>query len=68
MNLPYIDMSTRHLRTRVEIYLNLDDFHKSAIKDRLRSCHQFCNGVYNVTSFKILNYDAKIHESLLIKN
>ena len=65
-------MSTRHLRTRAGKHLNLDNSHKSAIKDHLRSCRQCCNGVCNVTSFKILgkcntDYDTKIHEALPIK-
>ena len=71
-NLSYIGMSTRHLRTRAGKHLNLDNSHKSAIKDHLRSCRQCCNGVCNVTSFKILgkcntDYDTKIREALLIK-
>ena len=70
--LAYIGMSTRHLDTRAGDHLNLDDSHKSAIKNHLRSCRQCCNGVCNVTSFKILrkcntDYDTKIHQALLIK-
>ena len=65
-------MSTWHLGSRAGEYLNLDDLHKSAIKNHLRSCRQCCYGVCNVTSFKILrkcntDYDTKIHETLLIK-
>ena len=53
-------------------HLNLDDSHKSAIKNRLRSCRPCCNVVCNVTSFEILrkcntDYDTKIYEALLIK-
>ena len=62
----------RHLRTRAGEHLNLDDSHKSTMKDHLRPCHQCCNGVSNVTSFKILrkchtDYDTKVHEAYLIK-
>ena len=72
MNLLYIGMTTRHLGTRAGEHLNLDDSHKSVIKDHLRSCRQYCNGACNVTSFKILrkcntDYDRKIHEDLLTK-
>ena len=68
----YIGVSTRHLGTRAGEYLNLDDSHKSAIKDHLRFCRQCCNGVCNITCFKMLrkcntDYDTKIHEALLIK-
>ena len=72
-NLSYIGMFTRHLGTRAREHLNLDDSHKSATKDHLRSCRQCCNGVCNVTSIKIFlrkcttDYDTKIHEALLIK-
>ena len=63
-NLSFIGMSMRHLGTRAGEHLNVDDSHKSAIKDHLRSCRQCCNGVCNVTSFKILrkcniDYDTK---------
>ena len=44
-NLSYIDMSTRHSGKRAGEHLNLDDSHKSAIKDHLRSCHQCCNRI-----------------------
>ena len=44
-------MSTRHLGTRAGEHLNLDDSHKSAIKDHLRFCRQCCDGLCNVTSF-----------------
>ena len=72
-NVSYIGMYTRHLATRAGDHLNLDDSHISAIKRHLRSCRQCCNGLYNVTSFKILrkcntDYDTKIHKALLIKN
>ena len=65
-------MSMRHLGTRAGEHLNMDDSHKSATKDYLRYCHQCCNGICNVTSFKILgkchtDYDTKIHEALLTK-
>ena len=65
-------MSTRHLGTRAGGHSNLDDSYKSAVKDHLRSCHQCCNGVCDVSCFKILrkcktDYDTKIHEALLIK-
>ena len=65
-------MSTRHLGKRTGEHLNLYDSHKSAIKDHLRSCRQCCDGVCNVTSFKILrkcntDYDTKIHEALQVK-
>ena len=58
--------------TRAEEHLNLDDSHKSEIKDHLRSCRQCCNEVCNVTTFKILRKcnaddDTKIHKALLIK-
>ena len=71
--LSYIGMSTRHLGTRAGEHLNIDDSHKSAIKNHLRSCRQCCCGVCNVIFFKILrkcntDYDTKIHEALLIKN
>ena len=65
-------MSTWHLGTRAGEHLNLDDSRKNAIKDHLRSCRQCCNGVCNVTSFKLsrkcnTDYDTKIHEALQIK-
>ena len=65
-------MSTQHLGTRAGEHLNLDDSHKNAIKDHLRSYRQCCSGVCNVTSFKILrkcntDYHTKIHDALLIK-
>ena len=60
------------LRGKTREHLNLDDSHKSAVENRLRSCHQCCNLVNNVTFFKILrkcitDYDTQIHEAVLIK-
>ena len=71
-NLTYIGMSSRHLITRVE-HLNLADSRKSAIKDHILSCPICSNLQYNLNSFTILkkcnsDYEAKIHEALLIKH
>ena len=55
-------MSTRYSGTRTEKHLILDDSHKSAIKDHLRSYHQF-----KILRKCHIDYDAKIHEALLIK-
>ena len=46
-------MPTRHLGSRAEEHLKLEESYKGAIKDHLRSCHQCCNRVCNATSFKI---------------
>ena len=40
LNLSYIGMSTQHLGTRAGEHMNLDESHKSTIKDHLWSCHQ----------------------------
>ena len=71
-NLSYIGMSTQHLETKTGKHLNLDNSHNSTVKDHLRSCHERCNRIYNITSFTILrkchtDYDSIIHEALLIK-
>ena len=68
-NLTYIGMS---LITRVKEHLNLADSRKSAIKDHMLSCPICSNLQYNINSFTILkkcnlDYEAKIHEALLIK-
>ena len=71
-NLTYIGMSSRHLITRVMEYLNLADSKKSAIKNRILSCPTCSNLQYNIYCLTILkkcnsDYEAKIHEALLIK-
>ena len=71
-NLTYICMSFRHLITRVKEHLNLADSTKSAIKDHILSCPICSNLQYNINSFTIMkkcnsDYEAKIHEALLIK-
>ena len=71
-NLTYIGISSRHLITRVKEHLNLADSRRSAIKDHILSCPTCSNLQYNIGSFTILrkcysDYEAKIHEALLIK-
>ena len=71
-NLRYIGVSFRYLITRVKEHLNLADLRKSAIKDHILSCPTCSNLQYNINSFTILkkcnsDYEAKIHEALLIK-
>ena len=71
-DLTYIGMSSRHLITRVKEHLNLADSRKNAIKDHILSCPICYNLQYNINSFTILkrcnsDYEAKIHEALLIK-
>ena len=67
-------MSSRHLITRVKEHLNLADLRKKAIKNHILSCPTYSNlrVQYNINSFTILrkcnsDYEAKIHEALLIK-
>ena len=72
-NLTYIGMSSRHLITRVRKHLNSADSRKSVIKDHILSCSTCSNLQYNINSFTILrkcnsDYEAKIHEGLLIKH
>ena len=71
-NLIYIGMSSRYLIARVKEHINLADSRKSAIKDHILSCPTCSNLQYNINSFTILrkcntDYEAKIHEALLIK-
>ena len=65
-------MSSRHLITRVKEHLNLADLRKSEIKDHILSFPTCSNLQYNINLFTILekcnsDYEAKIHEALLIK-
>ena len=66
-------MTSRHLITRAREHLDLGDVHtKSAIKDHLYNCNSCSLNKNSVNSFRILrqchnDYDAKIHEALLIK-
>ena len=69
----YIGMTSRHLITRVKEHLDLGDLHtKSAIKDHIYNCNSCSSFKQSIHSFSILrqcnnDYDAKIHEALLIK-
>ena len=69
----YIGMTSRHLITRVREHLELGDLHtKSAIKDHIYNCNSCASSNLSINSFCILrqcnnDYDAKIHEALLIK-
>ena len=73
-NQTYIGMSSRHLGTRVKEHLNFSSKQKSSIKDRIQSCKcNICSKTkIGLDSFKTIrkcrsDYDAKIHEALLIK-
>ena len=71
-DLTYHGLSSRHLITRVKEHLNLADSRKSAIRDHILSGPTCSNLQYNINSFTKLNkcnsnYEAKIHEALLIK-
>lgn len=69
----YIGMTSRHLITRVREHLDLGDLNpKSAIKDHIYNCKSCSITKHSINSFRILrqcnnDYDAKIHEALLIK-
>ena len=52
-------MSIRQLRVRAEEQFILQDLHKTAIKDLLRSLYQCCNRAYYVTFSK--SYGNAIH-------
>ena len=72
LDIQYIRMSSRHLIFKVKEHLNLADSRKSAIKNHILSCPTCSNLQYNIDSFAILrkcnsDYDAKIHQALLIK-
>ena len=71
-NLIYIGKSSRHLITKVRAHQNFAYSRKSAIKDHILSYTTESNLQYNANSFAILrkcnsDYEAKIHEALLIK-
>ena len=72
-NKTYIDMSSRHLITRVREHLNFKSLQDSAIKDHILSCGKCSNNQFNENNFITIRkcksiFCSKIHEALLIKN
>ena len=69
-NKTYIDMSYRHLITRVREHLNFKSLQDSAIKDHILLCEKCSNNRFNENNFIIIRKcksESKIHEALPIK-
>ena len=66
-------MSSRHLITRVQEYLNFKSLQDSAIKDHILSCGKCSNNQFNENNFIIIlkcksEFCSNIHKALLIKS
>ena len=53
-NTTYIDMSSRHLITRVRKHLNFKSIQESAIKNYILSCDSCSNVKFDLNNFSIL--------------
>ena len=68
----YIDMSWRHLITRLREHLNFKSIQESAVQNHILSC-DFCSNVkFNLNNLLILrkhksDFHTRIHEALLIR-